>query len=320
MGVSSLIGTFLLGATARAEGTDLDPPVAYNYGELETPRSAAMGGALRAAGNSAAAVFLNPAAMLSTRVYHLEGLAQLTPEAARQMYAGAIVDSVTGRLAGGVSVAGGIVDPNGLDRSVLDARVALAYPLGDAIGAGITGRYLKVNQQGLGVFGDSKVSGGLVDPEGGRSPLVDTFSFDAGLDARLGNALRLGVAGQNLTYPGHGLAPTTLGGGIAYAAADFTIEADGLADFTSYSDTTARIMLGGEYLLGDHFPLRLGYRYDQGSASNAISAGLGYVGTEVAVEGAVRRSLDDTPATTLVFSLAYFLESTGLTRAPEGFE
>ena len=320
MGVSSLIGTLLLCATAQADGTELAPPVAYNYGDRETPRRAARGGLLRAAGNSATAVFQNPASMLSTRVYHLEGLAQPTPEAARQIYAGAIVDSVTGRLAGGVSVAGGVVDPNGFDRSLLDARVALAYPLGDAIGAGITGRYLKVNQQGLGVFGDSKVSGGLVEPEGGRSPLVDGFSFDAGLNARLGNALRLGVAGQNLTYPGHGLAPTTLGGGLAYAAMDFTFEVDGLADFTSYADTTARIMAGGEYLLGDHFPLRLGYRYDQGSSSSAISGGLGYIGTEVAVEAAVRRSLDDTPATTLVFSLAYFLESSGLTRAPEGFE
>ena len=36
-------------------------------------------------------------------------------------------------------------------------------------------------------------------------------------------------------------------------------------------------MLGGELFLGGHVPLRLGYRYDDGTKTHAISGGLGYV-------------------------------------------
>ena len=35
--------------------------------------------------------------------------------------------------------------------------------------------------------------------------------------------------------------------------------------FTASCQATARVMLGGEYLIGDHVPVRLGYRFDQGA-------------------------------------------------------
>lgn len=320
LALSSLIAGLAAPRPALAEGTSLSAPLANNYAEMETARSAAMGGALRAFANSTGAVFQNPAAMVSTRVYHLEGVVQLTPEAERQVYGGAIVDSVTGRLAGGLAVSGGALDPNGVDRSLLDARLALAYPLGNNLALGATARYAKMTQDGLGPLGESKVSGGLMDPEGGRFPFVDGFSFDAGMLVRLGDALRLGVSGQNLSYPGHALLPTTLGGGLGYGSADLSVEVDALADFNTYDHTTGRFMVGAEYLLGDHVPVRAGYRYDEGGALHAVSAGLGYIGTEFGIEGALRRTLGEEAATTLVFQLGYFLESTGLTRTPEGFD
>lgn len=320
LALSSLIAPISASTEAFADETALSSPLAYNYGEQETARSAAMGGALRAFGNSTAAVYQNPAGMVSTRVYHLEGVAQLTPEAERQVYGGAIVDSVTGRLAGGLAISGGAIDPNGLDRSLLDARMSLAYPLGNSVALGAGARYAKITQDGLGPLGESKASGGLVDPEGGRFPFVDNFSFDAGLLVRLGDALRLGASGQNLSYPGHALLPTTLGGGLGYGTQDLSLEVDVLADFNSYDDTSARFMVGGEYLLGDHVPLRAGYRYDAGGAIHALSAGLGYIGTEFGIEGAMRRTLGDEASTTVVLQLGYFLESSGLTRTPEGFD
>src|SRR4051794_32105113 len=63
--------------------TRLPPQVIYNYGENETTRSAAMGGALRALGSGTSAVLLNPAAMLETRVYHSGAVLQFTPETGR---------------------------------------------------------------------------------------------------------------------------------------------------------------------------------------------------------------------------------------------
>ncbi len=102
----SLVGlvTLFVVSPARAEESDLPPEVGWNYGEIETPRTAAMAGALRAYSNAIDALFINPANMAATRVYHLGVLAQIWPEASRQSYGGGAVDSIVSstRLAGGI--------------------------------------------------------------------------------------------------------------------------------------------------------------------------------------------------------------------------
>src|SRR5690242_16455601 len=87
--------------------TRLPPQVIYNYGENDTTRSAAMGGALRALGSGTSSVLLNPADMAETRVYHVNATVQFTPETGRQMYGATVSDSITSKLAGSVAVAGG---------------------------------------------------------------------------------------------------------------------------------------------------------------------------------------------------------------------
>lgn len=321
-GIAFALPLIAAASPAAAEPTSLPPQLAYAYGENETARAAAFGGALRAIGNGTASMFLNPSAMVETRVYHIEALAQISPEARRQVYGGVVVDSVTGRLAGGISVVGGFIDPDGIDRSFLDARIGLAYPISDRLFIGLAGRYAKITQEGTlrtGGLGASRASGGLSDPEGGRFAFVNEVTFDAGLTVKASDAIYIAAVGQNLTYPNNGLLPTTVGGGIGLGSTDFSIEGDALADFNSYSKTTARLMLGAEYLAADHFPLRIGYRFDQGAEQHALSAGAGYVGTEFAVEASVRRALAEGGPTTLVFGVAYHLEATGLTRAPSGF-
>lgn len=320
LAVSGLVGL----AQAQESTSDIvagnaPSAFAFNYGEVDTTRSTAMAGALRAAGNGTTAPYMNPAGMTLTRVYHIEAQAQITPEYGRQEYGGTIVDSITSRLAGGLGIQGGFLDPDGIDRSWIDVRIALAYPLTDSFSMGFGGRYLKVVQDGLGPLGDSKASGGLRDPDGGRFALENIPTFDAGFAVRLGEIVRLGVAGQNLSFPDDGLMPTTFGGGVAVATEDFTIEGDGLADFTSYEDVAPRLMLGGEILLADSVPIRGGYRFDGGAESHALSAGVGYLGREFSIEGAVRRTIVGPDATTIVFSLAYFLESSGLARAGDEF-
>ncbi len=302
------------GLAPRPAAAQLPPQFSFNYGENETPRAAALGGATRALGNGTTGVLQNPSAMVETRAYHIEALAQFAPEVGRQVYGGIIEDSMTSRLAGGISVLGGFLDPDGLDRSFIDARLALAYPLADRFFVGIAGRYAKVTQEGLGTplaLGDSKASGGLKD-DSGRSAFVNNFTFDAGVTVKATDAIHIAALGQNLTYPNNGILPTTFGGGIGYGTSDLSLEVDGLADFNSYTSTSARVMAGGEYLAADHFPIRLGYRYDQGAKLHALSAGLGYIQNEFSVEASVRRTLSDPGATTVVIGLAYFLESSGL--------
>ncbi len=279
-----------------------------------------MGGALRALGNGTTGVFLNPASMAQTRVYHIEASAQITPETQRYVFGGVVVDSVTSKLAGAAAVNGGFMDGDGLDRSVFDVRSATAYPITDRLFLGIGGRYFKASQTAkIAPFGvGDKVAGGLIDPTSSptkRFAFLNTFTFDVGLTVRAADGLYIAALGQNLSYPNNGLLPTTIGGGIGYGTENLSIEADGVADLNSWGKPKARLMAGAEYLLVDHIPLRLGYRFDQGAGMHTLSGGLGYIGTSFSIEGSVKRTLTGTPgATSMVFSVAYFLESSGVTR------
>jgi hypothetical protein len=318
-------GSWTVAAEAQeATETPLAPQLAYAYGENETARSLAMGGAVRALGNGTTAVYLNPANMALSRVYRIEAFGQLTPEITRVLGGATIVDSITSstRIAGALSVVGGMVDPvdapavdgkadpvnppdrRGLGRTLIDIRTGVAYPIGDRFFVGLGGRYLRMTQRGEGPLGPSKVSGGLSD-----SAIVDNFTFDAGITVRLSEKLHIGLVGQNLTHPGHGLLPTTFGGGIGYGSKDFSIEADAVADFDAWGRTTVRAMAGGEYLAGDHYPLRAGYRFDEGPRVHMLSAGVGYIGKEFAIELSSRRTLSGSVnATMFVLSLTYHLE------------
>ncbi len=313
-GVIALAVVLVLPQRSTAQSA-LPAPLVTNEAENETARSAAMGGALRAWGWGTTAVFQNPANLASRPAYHIEGVVQLTPEAARQAYGAVIMDSITNKLAGGVSVVGSFVDPDGLDRTTLDVRVALAYPITERFIMGVGGRYIRATQLGTGPLGDSKVSGGLVDGEG-RHPLLATATFDAGLTIKATEGLAISVVGQNLTFLNNGILPTTVGGGIGYSASGFTAEVDGLADLNSWGKPTARVMAGGEYLIAGSFPIRVGYRYDQGADNHSVSAGFGYITREFSIEASVRRAVEEQGPTTVVIGLAYFLESSGLVKSP----
>jgi hypothetical protein len=286
------------------------PEQAYDLGEIPSARAVAMGGALSALGVSTPALYLNPANMPLARVYHLEALAAASPEAQRQTYGLAIVDSVLSstRLAGGVGGTWSQLDPSGLHRQWTDVRAALAMPLGDYLALGVTGRWLQVDQSvAAGPFGQSLPSDGT--PNGG---VFSAVTVDAGATASLGDGLRIGIVGHNLTNPATALAPTTGALGVGYSTQAWAIEADGLLDFTTYRAVQGRVMAGAEVFLADHYALRAGWRYDTGTALHTPSLGLGYVDPRWSVEAAVRRDLvGDHGATLAVLSLRYFYDATG---------
>ena len=310
---------------AHADPSELVPEAGFNFGEMETGRSAALGGAVRALGNAVTGLYSNPANIALTRVYHLQGLAQIWPEARRQTYGASAVDSVTGRLAGAAGAHYGVLDPDGVDRKWTDIRVAIGFPVSERFYAGVTGKYLKLRDNGTPPFGyglpRSNASAGLAD-----EPVVDGFTFDAGITVKPTSSLFIGIVGTNLTNTGNGFQPLTLGGGIGYGNNDITAEVDVVADFTTYTKTSGssrsamRAMAGFEYLAADHFPLRLGYRYDAEPATHAISGGLGYIDPQFSIDVAIRRTVSGKepfgPVTTVVIDLQYFLESTGMTRNP----
>jgi hypothetical protein len=308
-----LLSAAVLGSAreASADPAKIPPELAWNYGDVETARSTALGGAVRAIGPATTALYSNPANLAATQVYHLEGLAQIWPEGRRQSYGAAAADSVTSRLAGAIGGNYTVQDPDGFKRKAIDARLGLAFPLSDKLFIGAAGKLLRLQQDGLGPFGSSLPSGGLHD-----ELIVNAVTFDAGLSLRPTQSFAISVVGQNLTNPGTGLQPTTVGGGLAFANTDLTIEGDIVNDFTTYGKSQIRGMAGGEYLVSNHFPVRLGYRYDQGQGTQWVSGGLGYLDQAFAVEASVRRSVDGPGATAIVVGVQYFLESTGMVRRP----
>jgi hypothetical protein len=310
LAIVALSSAWLTPNAARAEPSELDPAVGYNYGEIETARTAGVSGAQRALTNSTSALFLNPANMAARRVYHIGALAQIWPEARRQSYGFAAVDSIvsSARVAGGVGGTYNLQDPDGVDRQYNDLRFALAFPFSDQFFGGVGGRYLWLSQDGLGPLGPSRASGGLPDER-----VIKGFSFDAGLTLKLSQALSLAVVGNNLNDPGTGFQPLGVAGGVGFGTEDFGLEGDVAADFTTWDSTKVRAMLGGELLIADHYPIRAGYRFDEGAESHALSFGLGYLETAFAVDLAVRRVVTEDPATAIVFSFSYHLEATGLT-------
>lgn len=300
-----------LTSPAYADRSKLPPEIGYNHGDVEDARWAATSGALRANGSGITGIWGNPAGLAVAQVYHVGALAGIWPEAKRQSYGIGAMDSVTSRLAAGLGFVWSDQDPDGLKRESRDLRLALAYPFSPQVAFGMTGRYLHLQQDGLGPLGQSYASGGQ---EG--EAMLETFSFDAGLRVSPTEMFSFGVLGTNLSNPGHGLQPTTVGGGLGIGSREFFIEGDVLADFTTWQKTTTRAMAGAEYLAGGSFPLRLGYRFDSGAQSHAVSGGLGYIDPSFSVELGARRAVAGDKYTAIMFTVQYFVESSGITRAP----
>jgi hypothetical protein len=296
---------------AHAEPSEIAPEIGYNYNEIETPRIAGTGGAQRALSNSISALFINPANMVASRVYHLGAVAQIWPEAKRQSYGAAAVDSIVSasRVAGGLGATYNLQDGDGIDREWTDIRFALAFPFSDQFFAGAGGRYMWLSQNGQGPLQSSPASEGLADAD-----IVKSFSFDLGATVKPSQMLALSVVGNNLSNPDHGFQPMSVGGGVGLTIDDFGLEGDLVSDFVSWDETKLRGMLGAEGLFADHFAARLGYRYDQGAESHAISGGVGYIDRAFDVDLAVRRVLNgDDRVTVIVCGFSYHLEASGLT-------
>ena len=143
-------------------------------------------------------------------------------------------------------------------------------------------------------------------------PIYNGFTWDAGVTVIPTQGLHIAAVGRNLTPNGSTFAPLSIVGAAGSTAGGFTVEADANADFTTYAETRGRYMLGGEYLIIDRVPVRLGYRYDDGTKTHAISGGVGYVDRKWSVELGIRRDVvSDRPATLGVIGVRFFYDQTG---------
>lgn len=305
----------LLSSAALAAPADQAPSVGHNYGEHETPRMTAVGGATRASSNSLTALYSNPANMAAAQLYHIGAFAQVYPEARRQSYGAAVVDSLissTG-LAGGLGGVLTVQDPDGIAREWMDIRFGLAMPLGDLFFLGLTGKYVTLQQNGLGPLRHSEASGGLQDQN-----IIQTVTFDAGATLRPVPQFAISLTGHNLTNPDTSILPIMGGIGAAFSTADFIISADAVLESKTHSATKFRAMAGGELLLADRVATRLGYRFDQGLEGHAISGGLGYLDQKFSIDASLRKGISGTEYWAAVFGFTIHIEAMGLGASSPG--
>ncbi len=263
--------------------------------DLESTRGLAMGTGARASAASTSAIAYNPAGLPIGRLYHLEGLAAYEPSAGRWELGASVIDSMTNKLAAGLSFRGLLGDGES-GYSGLDGRVGLGFPVSDAFSLGLSGRYLSLTRDGQ-------------VPEGEDETLAQGFTLDASILIQPVTGLRIAAYGYNLIDLESPLAPLTIGGGAAYTAGElFTIGADVLVDLSTYDHAEWTAGGGLEYLAGGQVPLRGGYAYDHGRRVHTVTGGVGYVDQKVGVDISLSQDVRGASETRLLAAIRYFVQ------------
>lgn len=277
-----VLGLWSLGGAAFAQTPRLDE-------NLTTPRAMGLGGAAIAAATSTSALYSNPGAMGLSRVYHVDSSFLYDPTVGRWALGGAVVDS-TRSVGMGLSYVYGHTGEESRDNH--DLRLSLALVLTEGVSLGATVRYMN--------FGGAQSTNTHLGPSYGG------VTMDVGVAFRPWQFLSLGAVAYSVTNPETSMAPLSVGGGVALNPLEsLSIVADGVWDLRSYDQPKARVSGGLEFMVS-RVPLRGGYIWDQGRNTQAVTAGLGYVGDGFGLEGSLRQEVVGGSQSTLMLSLRYF--------------
>lgn len=303
IGAAALVAVVLLvGWVSAAHASE--PQVGTET--LQDARGLGMAGALRASAGSVGALYLNPATMSMARLYHINMKYQYTGRDDLHNGGVQIVDSITShRLAAGVGVDHlRAVDPH-RDFKAWDVRLALSTGIANMFFLGLTGKYLRVEND-LGKSHRGPNGPPALDASG--SLQANGFTFDAGAALRLGSLVSLGVTGYNLTRPNTVYAPLQLGMGVGVDIRQMLhIEANTVFDFTSYAETGYELSVGAEFFVAGAVGLRAGYRHDFYFDINQIALGAGYNGQRVGLDLAYQQDIEYRDRFRLAFSLRIFI-------------
>jgi hypothetical protein len=287
-GFSLGIAGFCATAAAQASGPD-----------VLSPRTVAMGEALRAAATGALATVLNPAGVVLTKSYVLEGSYGYRPDDHANIQNVSICDSVTTRIGACLYYnhlsADLTLDGQG-SRYRHEAGLTLAFPFGEGLSIGVTHRYVSYNEE---------------PPVGSTLNSSHTgYLLDAGLSYRILPPLSLAFVTYNLIGSDDALYARALGFGVAWnATSSLLFAADGRYDL---SHDHGRWGGGAEYLISGSegqqgFPLRLGYVYDSGLSASYMTGGLGFMTPRVALDIGARRQVSRGDELMVQFSLRLFM-------------
>jgi opacity protein-like surface antigen len=282
-------------AAASAQASPLVPPA----DEYETTRAMAMGLGARASAASTAALSTNPANLALGRLYHIETVVGYNPQVTNFTFGASILDSFSSPVAMAMQyryILGN--GQNGL--SGMDGRVGLAYAFSEAFSIGVAGRYTSFAREG-------QQEGDM------RGPHVEGVNVDASIRVTPFPGLHIAAIGQNFIDYGSPYVARLVGGSISYTFENvLTLAVDGFADLSTFRDAANNIrpemLLGGaaEVFTGE-VPIRAGYFYDSGRGIHYVTAGVGYVRPEFAVDFAWRQQIVGDDDTWLTLSFRYFV-------------
>lgn len=264
--------------------------------DFETARTLGTALGLRAGVNGAGAVLVNPANLSLGRLYHAEAITQYVPSSSLVSFGSVIADSSTSRVRAGFA-SRAILGREEKDYRGHDSRLSLGMGLGDAISVGVSLRYLRLRSR------DQTVDGYPLSPE------LRAFTMDAALRVTPFEGFHVAALAYNLIRTDSPLAPTQLGGGIAYQYQDvLQVGADVLVDLSTFDTPTVLYGAGLEWIAGERYPLRAGYRRDEGRKVNGITSSFGYVAERYAIDLAWRQEIGPYRETQVLFSARYVLD------------
>ena len=99
-----------------------------------------------------------------------------------------------------------------------------------------------------------------------------------------------------------------LGGGFGLHLLDMLhLETNGVVDFTSHEDAQWKLQFGGEVFIAHRVGLRVGYEYDIYYDLHSLSAGIGYVDTQFALDLGFMREVVQDGRMIIAFGFKYFI-------------
>jgi hypothetical protein len=283
---------------------------------IESVRGIALGSGARATSASTHAHADNAANLIVGGLYHLETFMTYVPGLKRLAWGGAVVDSMTSKLAAGVSARMLFGEGDAGENSGWEGRLSLAFPLGDMLSLGVSGRYANFTlSDDLAVpegqrMGEPQVAGQTGAPD--QTFKLKAFTLDAALTLRPIESLSISALGYNLIDTESPLAPLMVGGSVGLRVADqLMLGGDVLADLNTHDsfDGTKLVLGGGlEFLASGVVPLRGGYQFDQGRKQHAVTGGVGFVDTRFGLQVGLRQVVAGGKETHVMAALQYFVQ------------
>jgi hypothetical protein len=268
-------------------------PRLYLPDDIAGARSVGMGDAFRGVGTNNDAIVENPAALVLNPHYEIGGFFAWDTAAPAAYWNASIVDATTLPLALGLSythVGSGTgsppTDTPDFGRYVgSTARLALAYPISDALSVGINADWILY-------------AGDLA--QNGTWAQTSAITGTAAIAVHPTPQLTISGIGYNLIPVGIAseLAPRRFALGAAYGTdTTFRVDIDGVGTWTSfpYPQTTGLdLHVGGELFVAGLLAIRAGYFYSGLTETNFGSLGLGLVVPGFAIDVGYRQSLGNT--------------------------